>query len=87
MIRDIVNDRREARRYQEYINSISVGDIFEPNFVDDFDDPFKEKFVYSEYSKVIIDIKKNNKGETVLDSAINNNYIYTVFKILEDKIK
>ena len=28
---------------------------------------------------------KNNKGETVLDSAINNNYIYTVFKILEDK--
>lgn len=28
---------------------------------------------------------KNNKGETVLDRAINNNYIYTAFKILEDK--
>lgn len=28
---------------------------------------------------------KNNRGETVLDRAINNNYIYTVFKILEDK--
>lgn len=28
---------------------------------------------------------KNNKGETVLDSAINNNYVYTVFKILQDK--
>lgn len=28
---------------------------------------------------------KNNKGETMLDRAINNNYIYTVFKILEDK--
>lgn len=28
---------------------------------------------------------KNNKGETVLDKAINNNYIYTAFKILEDK--
>ena len=28
---------------------------------------------------------KNNKGETVLDKAINNNYIYTAFKIFEDK--
>ncbi len=28
---------------------------------------------------------KNDKGETMLDRAINNNYIYTVFKILEDK--
>ena len=28
---------------------------------------------------------KNNKGETILDSAINNNYLYTTFKILEDK--
>lgn len=28
---------------------------------------------------------KNNKGETVLDRAINSNYIYTAFKILEDK--
>lgn len=28
---------------------------------------------------------KNNKGETVLDRAINNNYLFTAFKILEDK--
>ncbi len=28
---------------------------------------------------------KNNKGDTMLDRAINNNYVYTVFKILEDK--
>lgn len=28
---------------------------------------------------------KNNKEETMLDRAINNNYIYTVFKILEDR--
>ena len=41
MIGDIVNDRRNARRYQEYIDSIKVGDIFEPNFVEDLnDDPF-----------------------------------------------
>ena len=28
---------------------------------------------------------KNEKGETVFDKAINNNYIYTAFKILDDK--
>ena len=28
---------------------------------------------------------KNNKGETVLDKAIKNNYLYTAFKFLEDK--
>lgn len=28
---------------------------------------------------------KNYRGETVLDRAINNNYVYTAFKILEDK--
>lgn len=65
VIGDIVNDRKKSRRYQEYIDNIRVGDIFEPNFVEDlYDDPFKKKFDYSEYSKVIIDIKKNNKGET-----------------------
>ena len=65
MIGDIVNDRRNARRYQEYIDSIKVGDIFEPKFVEDLDDdPFEEEYDYTEYSKIIIDIKKNNKGET-----------------------
>lgn len=28
---------------------------------------------------------KNNKGETILDKSINDNYIYTSIKILEDK--
>ena len=28
---------------------------------------------------------KNNKGETILDKAINNNYLCAAFKILEDK--
>lgn len=65
IIGDIVNDRQESRRYQEYIDSIRVGDIFEPKFVEDLDDdPFEEEYDYTEYSKVIIDIKKNNKGET-----------------------
>ena len=28
---------------------------------------------------------KNDKGETILDKAINNNYLCTAFKVLEDK--
>ena len=28
---------------------------------------------------------KNNKGETILDKSINNNYIYTSMKVLEDE--
>lgn len=65
VIGDIVNDRQEARRYQEYIDSIRVGDIFEPKFIEDLGgDPFEEDLDFSEYSNVIIDIKKNNKGET-----------------------
>ena len=65
LIGDIINDRQEARRYQEYIDSIKVGDIFEPKFIEDLDDdPFEEDLDFSEYSKIIIDIKKNNKGET-----------------------
>ena len=28
---------------------------------------------------------KNNEGETILDKSINDNYIYTTIKILEDK--
>ena len=65
IIGDIVNDRRNLRRYQEYIDSIRVGDIFKPDFVEDLnDDPFDEVIDYTEYSIAIIDIKKNNKGET-----------------------
>lgn len=65
IIGDIVNDRQNSRRYQEYIDSIRVGDIFEPNFVEGLDDdPFKEEVDSLEYRKVIIDIKKNHKGET-----------------------
>lgn len=65
LIGDIVNDKKNARKYKKYIDSISVGDIFEPKFIEDLgDDPFEDESDYSEYRKVIIDIKKNNKGET-----------------------
>ena len=65
LIGDIVNDRQEDRRYQEYIDSIKVGDIFVPKFVDDLnEDPFNEIDRSVFYGKTIIDIKKNKKGET-----------------------
>ena len=57
-------DEKIYREYKKYIDSIKVGDIFVPNFDNNLDDPFAEKPDYSEYSKVIVDIKKNNKGET-----------------------
>ena len=64
VISDIINDRKKSREYKEYIDSIKVGDIFVSNYVDISDDPFVETPDYSEHSKVIVDIKKNNKGET-----------------------
>ena len=69
LISDIVYDIQRTRRYKEYIDSIKVGDIFEPKFVEDLDDDqFEENLDYSEYSKIIIDIKKNKKGETWVKS-------------------
>ena len=64
VISDIINDRKKSREYKEYIDSIKVGDVFVSNYVDISDDPFVETPDYSEHSKVIVDIKKNNKGET-----------------------
>ena len=36
-------------------------------------------------NKSLIPNIRNNKGETILDISINNNYIYTTTKILEDE--
>lgn len=78
IISDIVNGRQKARRYREYIDSIRVGDVFEPNFVEDLDnDPFDERSDYSEYNKVIISIKKNNKGET----WVKYKYLNTIYEV------
>ena len=64
VISDIINDRKKSREYKKYIDNIKVGDVFVSNYVDISDDPFVETPDYSEHSKVIVDIKKNNKGET-----------------------
>jgi hypothetical protein len=82
IIGDVINEKKYVRRYQEYIDSIRVGDIFEPNFVEDFEDlnldPFDEVIDYTEYSKTILDIKKNKKGETwVKYKRLNDDFEYT----------
>lgn len=79
IIGSIVNERKYKRSYQEYIDSIRVGDIFVPNFIDNLDDdPFKEIDRSAHYSKIILDIKKNRKGETWVK--------YTYLKPKEDDI-
>ena len=60
----IIDDRKKSREYKKYIDNIKVGDVFVSNYVDISDDPFVETPDYSEHSKVIVDIKKNNKVET-----------------------
>lgn len=59
-------------------------------------DTFAHKLVTIDYKKVMHIIQKlkknaqflpnlkNNQGETILDKSINNHYIYTTVKILED---
>ena len=85
-------DEKNYREYKKYIDSIKVGDIFVPNFDNDLDDPFAEKPDYSEYSKVIVDIKKNNKGETWVKYKwlkIDNGIEYTkeLHEFLETQIR
>ena len=85
-------DEKNYRVYKKYIDSIKVGDIFVPNFDNDLDDPFAEKPDYSEYSKVIVDIKKNNKGETWVKYKwlrIENGceYIKELHEVLETQIR
>ena len=85
-------DEKNYREYKKYIDSIKVGDIFVPNFDNNLDDPFAEKPDYSEYSKVIVDIKKNNKGETWVKYKwlkIDNGIEYTkeLHEFLETQIR
>ena len=88
----IINNRKNDREYKEYIDSIKVGDIFQPNFENAVDDPFEEAPDYSEYSKVIVDIKENNKGETWIKYKwlkVDNGIEYTeeLHKFLETQTR
>ena len=57
---------RKNKKYEEYIDSIKVGDVFESNLIEYIDEnPFDDNVINrSDYQYVITDIRKNSKGET-----------------------
>jgi hypothetical protein len=59
---------RKSEKYERYIDSIKVGDVFESDFIKYIDEnPFDvddNVIKRSDYQYVIIDIRKNSKGET-----------------------
>ena len=67
---DLRNERKHKKDYQEYVESIHIGDTFGHNSFkfSDVDDPFSKNYdtlgFNPEYEVMILDIKKNNKGET-----------------------
>ena len=69
-ILNVRNERKHGMNYQKYVESIQIGDTFGHNSFKclDIDDPFSENYDTQEfdpqYHVTILDIKKNNKGET-----------------------
>lgn len=67
---DTRNTRKYNMNYRKYVKSIQIGDTFgNDNFkFSDIDDPFSENYntqgFNPQYYVTILDIKKNNKGET-----------------------
>lgn len=67
---DQKHDKKHDKNYQEYVESIKVGDTFGHNSFkcSDEDDPFSENYgghgFDPYYCVTILDIKKNHKGET-----------------------
>lgn len=57
---------RKNEKYERYLDSIKVGDVFESNIIEYIDEnPFDDNvFNRSDYQYVITDIRKNSKGET-----------------------
>lgn len=60
---------RKSEKYERYIDSIKVGDVFESNIIEyidenPFDDVGNNVIKRSDYQYVITDIRKNSKGET-----------------------
>ena len=59
---------RKSEKYERYIDSIKVGDVFESDLIKYIDEnPFDvddNVIKRSDYQYVITDIRKNSKGET-----------------------
>ena len=73
------NERKHGVNYQKYVESIQIGDTFAHNRFKayDVDDPFSENYgaleFNTEYYATILDIKKNNKGETWVKYCFTKN--------------
>jgi hypothetical protein len=67
---NVRNERKHDMNYQKYVKSIQIGDTFGHNSFkfSGADDPFSENHDSQgfdpQYHVTILDIKKNNKGET-----------------------
>lgn len=67
---NVRHEQKQEKDYQNYVDSIKIGDTFGHNLFkfSDIDDPFSENHGSQgfdpQYHVTIIDIKKNNKGET-----------------------
>ena len=65
-----ISTTRKYKNYQKFVKSIRIGDTFGHDSFkfSDIDDPFSENYGSDgfdpEYHVTILDIKKNNKGET-----------------------
>lgn len=65
-----ISTTRKYKNYQKFVESIRIGDTFGHDSFkfSDIDDPFSENYGSDgfdpDYHVTILDIKKNNKGET-----------------------
>lgn len=70
VVLNLRNERKHGMNYRKYVESIQIGDTFGHNSFkfSDIDDPFSENYGSQgfdpQYCTTILDIKKNNKGET-----------------------
>ena len=67
---DAINIQKQDKEYQDYVDSIRIGDTFGHDLCkfSDIGDPFSENYgtpgFDPQYHVTILDIKKNTKGET-----------------------
>lgn len=79
VVLNLRNELKHGMNYQKYVESIQIGDTFGHDgfkFLD-IDDPFSENYGSQgfdpQYCTTILDIKKNNKGETWVKYCFTKN--------------
>ena len=69
----------------ELVDKLLSKKIVSVNEVDSASNDVITRLLKARQYDLVLKYMKNKKGETLLDKAINENYIYTTLKILEDK--